>query len=35
MIGWCALERINAGFGYSDLNFPVKPRWQIDEVMDY
>jgi N6-L-threonylcarbamoyladenine synthase len=32
MIGWCAVERIKANLGYSDLNFPVKPRWQIDNT---
>ena len=33
MIGWAAIERINAGFEYSSLNSKVRPRWPIDEII--
>ncbi|MDR1488230.1 MAG: tRNA (adenosine(37)-N6)-threonylcarbamoyltransferase complex transferase subunit TsaD [Holosporales bacterium] len=32
MIGWSAIERNFAGFPYSPLDFPAKPRWRIDTL---
>jgi N6-L-threonylcarbamoyladenine synthase len=29
MIGWCAIERLNAGFGYSKPDFKTLPRWPL------
>ncbi|MDR2459019.1 MAG: tRNA (adenosine(37)-N6)-threonylcarbamoyltransferase complex transferase subunit TsaD [Holosporales bacterium] len=29
MIGWCAIERLNAGFGYSKSDFKTLPRWSL------
>jgi N6-L-threonylcarbamoyladenine synthase len=29
MIGWCAIERHNAGFSYSEPNFKTMPRWPL------
>ncbi|MDR0695337.1 MAG: tRNA (adenosine(37)-N6)-threonylcarbamoyltransferase complex transferase subunit TsaD [Holosporales bacterium] len=32
MIGWCAIERIRAGHGFSGLDFKTKPKWGLDEL---
>jgi N6-L-threonylcarbamoyladenine synthase len=32
MIGWAAIERIKAGFAYSDLKARARPRWPITEI---
>lgn len=32
MIGWCAIERINAGVQYSTLDVPARPRWPLTEM---
>ncbi len=32
MIGWAAIERIEAGYPYSSLDCPTRPRWGIDEI---
>jgi N6-L-threonylcarbamoyladenine synthase len=32
MIGWAAIERIKAGFPYSDLQAKTRPRWPITEI---
>lgn len=32
MIGWCALERIKAGFACHNHMFKPKPRWPISEI---
>ena len=32
MIGWTAIERINAGFGFSGFQSKTKPRWPITEI---
>jgi N6-L-threonylcarbamoyladenine synthase len=29
MIGWCAIERLNAGFGCSNPDFKTLPRWPL------
>ena len=32
MIAWTAIERLKAGFGYSNLDFKTKPRWSILDI---
>jgi N6-L-threonylcarbamoyladenine synthase len=32
MIGWAAIERLRAGFPYSGLDAPTRPRWPITEI---
>lgn len=32
MIAWAAIERIHAGYPYSELNFKTRPRWPITEI---
>lgn len=32
MIAWAAIERVKAGFAYSPLDAPSKPRWAITEI---
>ena len=32
MIAWTAIERIKAGYPYSELNFKTRPRWPITEI---
>ncbi len=32
MIGWCAIERIKAGFSYSPLDFQARPRWPLNDI---
>ncbi|MDR0942087.1 MAG: tRNA (adenosine(37)-N6)-threonylcarbamoyltransferase complex transferase subunit TsaD [Holosporales bacterium] len=32
MIGWCAIERLKAGYSYSSLDFKTIPRWPINKI---
>ncbi|MDR1233961.1 MAG: tRNA (adenosine(37)-N6)-threonylcarbamoyltransferase complex transferase subunit TsaD [Holosporales bacterium] len=32
MIGWAAIERIRAGFSFSELDAKTRPRWSIMEI---